>query len=151
MPLRAVVGNVSKYFVDIYGFSSEAKVVAFTGDNPASLAGMRLQQNLLKLPHARVSTIQIFDFFLHDFTSGLALALVTPCLCGLTRLSLSLWDTCLSILWMKLPTWPCSGKCTCLAIFCQLICTPVNVELQQPHTQAHSLLMFHSVTNCFFQ
>ena len=23
--------------------------------------------NLLKLPHARVSTIQIFDFFLHDF------------------------------------------------------------------------------------
>ena len=44
MPSRAVVGNVSRYFVDVYGFSSEAKVVAFTGDNPASLAGMRLQQ-----------------------------------------------------------------------------------------------------------
>ena len=38
------MGSVSKYFVHRYGFSSEAKVIAFTGDNPASLAGMRLQQ-----------------------------------------------------------------------------------------------------------
>ena len=44
VPSRAVVGTVSKYFVDGYGFPSDAKVIAFTGDNPASLAGMRLQE-----------------------------------------------------------------------------------------------------------
>ena len=33
-------GNVSKYLVDRYGFSADCKVVAFTGDNPASLAGL---------------------------------------------------------------------------------------------------------------
>ena len=27
-----------------YGFSADCKVVAFTGDNPASLAGMRLEE-----------------------------------------------------------------------------------------------------------
>ena len=27
-----------------YGFNPDCKVIAFTGDNPASLAGMRLQQ-----------------------------------------------------------------------------------------------------------
>lgn len=34
------VGVVSGYFVDRYSFNSECAVVAFTGDNPASLAGM---------------------------------------------------------------------------------------------------------------
>ena len=44
VPSRAVVGTVSKHFVVGYDFSSDAKVVASTGDNPASLAGMRLQE-----------------------------------------------------------------------------------------------------------
>ena len=41
----SVLGSISNYFVDAYGFSPDCKVVAFTGDNPASLAGMRLKQN----------------------------------------------------------------------------------------------------------
>lgn len=43
-PSTSVLGPVSSYFVHRYGFSESCRVVAFTGDNPASLAGMRLQQ-----------------------------------------------------------------------------------------------------------
>ncbi|KAM9718027.1 xylulose kinase-like isoform 1-T3 [Menidia menidia] len=44
LPSQTVLGPVSSYFVRRYGFSEDCRVVAFTGDNPASLAGMRLQQ-----------------------------------------------------------------------------------------------------------
>ncbi|XP_075941362.1 xylulose kinase isoform X3 [Anarhichas minor] len=44
VPSTSVLGPVSAYFVRRYGFSESCRVVAFTGDNPASLAGMRLQQ-----------------------------------------------------------------------------------------------------------
>ncbi|MGH0135675.1 UNVERIFIED_CONTAM: hypothetical protein FKN15_057890 [Acipenser sinensis] len=37
-------GSVSSYNVQRYGFSPDCKVIAFTGDNPGSLAGMRLQE-----------------------------------------------------------------------------------------------------------
>ncbi|KAM7369531.1 hypothetical protein PAMP_010849 [Pampus punctatissimus] len=43
-PSTSVLGRVSSYFVRRFGFSESCSVVAFTGDNPASLAGMRLQQ-----------------------------------------------------------------------------------------------------------
>ncbi|XP_053198506.1 xylulose kinase [Scomber japonicus] len=43
-PSTAVLGRISPYFVRRFGFSESCSVVAFTGDNPASLAGMRLQQ-----------------------------------------------------------------------------------------------------------
>ncbi|XP_029934607.1 xylulose kinase isoform X2 [Myripristis murdjan] len=43
-PSSAILGPISSYFVSRYGFSEDCKVVAFTGDNPASLAGMRLQE-----------------------------------------------------------------------------------------------------------
>uniref|UniRef100_A0A673BSZ2 Xylulose kinase n=1 Tax=Sphaeramia orbicularis TaxID=375764 RepID=A0A673BSZ2_9TELE len=42
-PPTSVLGPVSAYFIHRYGFSESCSVVAFTGDNPASLAGMRLQ------------------------------------------------------------------------------------------------------------
>jgi xylulokinase len=35
-----VVGTLSPYFVEKYGFRSDTPVVAFTGDNPSSLVGM---------------------------------------------------------------------------------------------------------------
>lgn len=35
-----VGGNISGYFVNKYGFSADAKVVLFTGDNPSSLVGV---------------------------------------------------------------------------------------------------------------
>ncbi|KAB1264189.1 Xylulose kinase [Camelus dromedarius] len=44
VPSCSVVGSISSYYVRRYGFSSGCKVVAFTGDNPASLAGMRLEE-----------------------------------------------------------------------------------------------------------
>ena len=39
-PSATVVGTVAEYFQKKYGFSPEARVVAFTGDNPSSLIGM---------------------------------------------------------------------------------------------------------------
>nr|XP_057916917.1 xylulose kinase-like isoform X2 [Doryrhamphus excisus] len=44
LPSASVLGPVSSYWVHRFGFSNSCRVVAFTGDNPASLAGMRLQQ-----------------------------------------------------------------------------------------------------------
>ncbi|KAG8573328.1 hypothetical protein GDO81_012363 [Engystomops pustulosus] len=44
VPSSSVLGNVSSYHVQRYGFSPHCSVVAFTGDNPASLAGMRLEE-----------------------------------------------------------------------------------------------------------
>ncbi|XP_008161218.2 xylulose kinase isoform X2 [Chrysemys picta bellii] len=40
----SVLGSVSPYYIQRYGFSPDCKVVAFTGDNPASLAGMKLEE-----------------------------------------------------------------------------------------------------------
>ena len=43
VPSGTVVGKISKYFVEAFGFSPNCEIVAFTGDNPSSLAGMRLK------------------------------------------------------------------------------------------------------------
>lgn len=40
----SVLGSVSTYFVERYGFLEGCKVVAFTGDNPSSLAGTQLNK-----------------------------------------------------------------------------------------------------------
>lgn len=45
VPSSQIIGKVGSYFVERYGFSAECYVVAFTGDNPASLAGMCLGPN----------------------------------------------------------------------------------------------------------
>ncbi|KAL8164888.1 UNVERIFIED_CONTAM: hypothetical protein K2H54_013506 [Gekko kuhli] len=37
-------GSVSPYYAKRYGFNPNCKVIAFTGDNPASLVGMRLAE-----------------------------------------------------------------------------------------------------------
>uniref|UniRef100_A0A8C3TC06 Xylulose kinase n=1 Tax=Chelydra serpentina TaxID=8475 RepID=A0A8C3TC06_CHESE len=44
VPSSSVLGSVSPYYIQRYGFSPDCKVVAFTGDNPASLAGMKLEE-----------------------------------------------------------------------------------------------------------
>ncbi|NWJ04069.1 XYLB kinase, partial [Crypturellus undulatus] len=44
VPSHSVLGAISPYHIKRYGFSPDCKIVAFTGDNPASLAGMRLQE-----------------------------------------------------------------------------------------------------------
>ncbi len=38
-----VAGRIGKYFVEKYGFNPECAVVTFSGDNPCSLAGLRLE------------------------------------------------------------------------------------------------------------
>ena len=42
---HACVGTVHSYFVESYGFSPDCQVIACSGDNPCSLAGLRLQQS----------------------------------------------------------------------------------------------------------
>ncbi|XP_040821584.1 xylulose kinase [Ochotona curzoniae] len=44
VPSCSIVGAVSPYYTQRYGFPPDCKVVAFTGDNPASLAGMKLEE-----------------------------------------------------------------------------------------------------------
>ena len=39
------IGQISNYLSTRYGFSKSCEVVAFTGDNPASLAGVRLKKS----------------------------------------------------------------------------------------------------------
>lgn len=40
VPPFSELGPVSEYMVERYGFNPDCKVFAFTGDNPASLAGL---------------------------------------------------------------------------------------------------------------
>ena len=44
VPGHAVVGGLHSYFVEKYGFRPDCSVMAFSGDNPNSLAGLRLQK-----------------------------------------------------------------------------------------------------------
>ncbi|KAE8745272.1 hypothetical protein FOCC_FOCC008064 [Frankliniella occidentalis] len=43
VPSYTNLGSISPYFVERFGFESTCRVIACTGDNPASLAGMQLQ------------------------------------------------------------------------------------------------------------
>jgi len=44
VPSHTTVGRIHGYHVDRYGFSPHCRVIAFSGDNPNSLAGLRLQE-----------------------------------------------------------------------------------------------------------
>ncbi|KAK7466814.1 hypothetical protein BaRGS_00037081, partial [Batillaria attramentaria] len=44
VPSRQVIGQVSSYLCSRYGVAQDCKVVAFTGDNPGSLAGLAPKQ-----------------------------------------------------------------------------------------------------------
>lgn len=43
-PPHSDLGPISNYFVQRFGFNPACRVATFTGDNPASLAGMRLAE-----------------------------------------------------------------------------------------------------------
>ncbi|OWR42515.1 xylulose kinase isoform 1 [Danaus plexippus plexippus] len=49
VPSASVVGSISPYFVQRYGFKPDCKVVAFTGDNCSALAGLRLRSGWVGL------------------------------------------------------------------------------------------------------
>jgi xylulokinase len=44
VPSHASVGTVHAYFVQKFGFQEHCRIIAFSGDNPCSLAGLRLQR-----------------------------------------------------------------------------------------------------------
>lgn len=39
VPTESVVGPISNYYVERFGFSPDCKIIAFTGDNPGAFAG----------------------------------------------------------------------------------------------------------------
>jgi xylulokinase len=43
-PSNIVLGNISNYFIKKYGFSSETKLIPWSGDNPSSLIGVGVTQ-----------------------------------------------------------------------------------------------------------
>lgn len=45
VPSYTSLGHISAYYVQRYGFNSNCQIIAFTGDNPASLIGMCLRKN----------------------------------------------------------------------------------------------------------
>ncbi|KAI4458044.1 sugar kinase [Holotrichia oblita] len=44
VPSYTNLGSICSYFIDRWAFNSECKIIAFTGDNPASLIGMGLTE-----------------------------------------------------------------------------------------------------------
>ncbi|MDD5678086.1 MAG: xylulose kinase [Kiritimatiellae bacterium] len=45
VPSHKAIGHLSRYFAERYGFAPEAKVIAFSGDNPNSLAALGLARS----------------------------------------------------------------------------------------------------------
>ncbi|XP_057680410.1 xylulose kinase isoform X4 [Corythoichthys intestinalis] len=60
LPSASVLGAVSPYWVNRLGFSDKCSVVAFTGDNPASLAGMRLREGDLAVSLGTSDTVFVW-------------------------------------------------------------------------------------------
>ena len=52
-----MLGPVGEFWVERYGFRPDCSVVTFTGDNPASLAGLRLRAGDLALSLGTSDTV----------------------------------------------------------------------------------------------
>jgi xylulokinase len=52
-----IVGSISKYFVERYGFNPSCSVIAFSGDNPCSLVGLRLKEDQIGVSLGTSDTI----------------------------------------------------------------------------------------------
>ncbi|XP_059054563.1 xylulose kinase [Achroia grisella] len=59
VPTASVLGPVSPYYVQRYGFKSDCKVVAFTGDNNSALAGLRLRAGWVGLSLGTSDTVLV--------------------------------------------------------------------------------------------
>lgn len=60
VPSSARIGFVSEYLSLRYGFPRSCEVVAFTGDNPASLAGVRLKKNDMCISLGTSDTVMLW-------------------------------------------------------------------------------------------
>lgn len=59
VPSSTIIGNVSSYLVQRFGFDSNCKVVACTGDNPSALAGMFISNDWLAVSLGTSDTIMM--------------------------------------------------------------------------------------------
>ncbi len=98
VPSCSVVGSVSEYMVERYGFSPECKVVAFTGDNPASLAGQRLRPGDIGISLGTSDTVFVW-FPRKDADSGEPLERPTPQLVGHVWPNPVVQDDYMALLW----------------------------------------------------
>uniref|UniRef100_A0A8D0HTJ6 Xylulose kinase n=1 Tax=Sphenodon punctatus TaxID=8508 RepID=A0A8D0HTJ6_SPHPU len=62
VPSSSILGPISPYYVQRYGFNPDCKVVAFTGDNPASLAGMRLGEGDIAVSGKTFLQVNVIDW-----------------------------------------------------------------------------------------
>uniref|UniRef100_A0AAX7V9E1 Xylulose kinase n=1 Tax=Astatotilapia calliptera TaxID=8154 RepID=A0AAX7V9E1_ASTCA len=137
LPSTSVLGPVSSYFVHRYGFSESCSVVAFTGDNPASLAGMRLQPGdvavSLTLAHflssRRVTVAVNVCVCVRACVRARACVCVRVCVC--VQVSLGTSDTV--FLWLQQPRPALEGH---------VFCNPVEQQeymalLWYTHTHTH--------------
>ncbi|KAF7280366.1 xylulose kinase [Rhynchophorus ferrugineus] len=49
VPSKTDIGSISNYFVERYNFNPACRIIAATGDNPASLIGMKLDEGWLAI------------------------------------------------------------------------------------------------------
>ncbi|CAK8678551.1 xylulose kinase-like isoform X2 [Clavelina lepadiformis] len=70
VPSSTDLGYISSYFCQRYGFNSNCKVIAFTGDNPASLAGCRLQKGDIVVSLGTSDTLILWLDEPHPSTEG---------------------------------------------------------------------------------
>uniref|UniRef100_A0A034V9D9 Xylulose kinase n=3 Tax=Endopterygota TaxID=33392 RepID=A0A034V9D9_BACDO len=59
VPTSSIIGNVSDFFVQRFGFPVECKVTAFTGDNLSALSGMVTEQNSLVMSLGTSDTLMM--------------------------------------------------------------------------------------------
>lgn len=45
VPSNTVLGKISNYYVERFGFNEDCSIVAFTGDNPSSIVGLELDED----------------------------------------------------------------------------------------------------------
>ena len=87
IPSKTAVGSISPYFVDRYGFSPSCTVAAFMGDNPSSLAGMKLNHgDVVVCCHGNINPKWLLIIMKYSTVTPpcirLALGQVIQCLCG---------------------------------------------------------------------
>lgn len=66
----SVIGKVSKYMRGRYNFPSSCEVIAFTGDNPSSLAGMRLDHTDVAVSLGTSDTLMFWSESANPSTEG---------------------------------------------------------------------------------
>ncbi|KAF2900905.1 hypothetical protein ILUMI_05310 [Ignelater luminosus] len=57
VPSNTNLGNISNYFVERWDFNPDCQIIAFTGDNSASLIGMRLNEGWLAVSLGTSDTV----------------------------------------------------------------------------------------------